>query len=130
METQIRVSAVVIKGDSFLVIKRAQKDEFGGLTWTLPCGRAEFGEKLEESIEREVKEETCLDAKTEKIIGKVWSSAKDGIWAIGICFLCRFESGEVRLSEEHNDYRWIKFSEIENADIEEWIREYARAALK
>jgi ADP-ribose pyrophosphatase YjhB (NUDIX family) len=130
MEIHIRVTAVVVKDDSFLLINRAQADEFGKFTWTLPGGRVRFGENLKEAIKREVKEETNLEVKVIKAIGNPWSSVKEKVWAIGICFLCKYTKGKLKLTEEHNDSLFLKFKDLRKAKIDKWIKDYAKASIK
>lgn len=78
----------------------------------LPGGKIKEGESnLTESLKREVKEETELEIE----IGDVFTT-----WMIefppdhrnqGKVFLvgykCKYLSGEVVLSEEHSDYKWV-----------------------
>jgi len=127
MEAHIRVTAIVVKGKSFLLIKRAQKDEFGKKTWTLPGGRVNLGENLEKAIKREVKEETNLDIRVIKPLG-TWSAVKDKIWAIGICFLCKYKKGKVKISKEHSDFLFLRLKELNKVKIEKWIKDYVKLA--
>jgi ADP-ribose pyrophosphatase YjhB (NUDIX family) len=66
MRTNQRVGAVVIKDNKILLIHRFRDGEE---YWVLPGGGVEEGESLEEALHREVKEETCLDLISFKLIG-------------------------------------------------------------
>jgi ADP-ribose pyrophosphatase YjhB (NUDIX family) len=63
---RVRTGALIFRRKSVLLVKQyvptLQKD-----VWLLPGGGVEFGEKLEEALKREVKEETLLDIETEKL---------------------------------------------------------------
>ena len=129
MKLQVGVSAVVVRGKKFLVIKRARPEEFGREgSWTLPCGRTEHGEGPNKTILREVKEETGLSVKAVKPID-VWSGTSKGAWRIVICFLCKYKGGKVRLSHEHTDYMWVPLG-TRSRKIEKWIRHHANLARK
>ena len=54
----VGVGAVVIVGDRIVLVRRAQPPLEG--RWSLPGGRLELGETLEEGVRREVLEETGL----------------------------------------------------------------------
>ncbi len=74
-------------------------------------GRVKPGQRFDESLLREIKEETGLEAK----IGRPfyvdeWRPEKNGeIWHIvGTFFECEVDSDQVQLSEDHDDYKWIE----------------------
>ena len=98
-------------------------------SWTLPCGRIETNENPNKAILREVKEETNLSVKVIKPLG-IWNCKKEDIWRVNVCYLCKYKSGKVKLSKEHNDFSWIKFKELKKAKLEKWIKDYARVANK
>ena len=86
--------------DKILLIKRATVP-FKGY-WALPGGKAEQGETVEQTIVREVKEETGLDI---AIISKVGEYHEQGVQG-GVeydyypaCFLVKTVGGEIKKQE-------------------------------
>jgi len=55
------VAAIIIKNKKVLLVKRKREPNKG--TWMLPAGFIDFGEHPEETVKREIKEETGLKAK-------------------------------------------------------------------
>lgn len=56
----VGVGAVVLHNDSILLVKRSGCPYRG--FWSIPGGRVEFGEKLEDAVKRELLEETGVEA--------------------------------------------------------------------
>ena len=54
-------SAIILKEKKIFLQKRSKYTKVFPLCWTVPGGRSEDGEKPEETVVREVKEETHLD---------------------------------------------------------------------
>ncbi len=92
-----------------------------GDTWTLPKGHVEKGETPEQAAEREVKEETGIEAKVEVPLGTVdyWFFSRSGEKLRRVHkdvhqFLLRAVGGDV---SDHNDEvleaRWVPSSEAE-----------------
>ena len=84
--------------------------------WDFPRGGIELGEKEEETIVREAKEETeitdliFLPNFREKIF---WFYKKDGrtIYKEAIFYLAETKTAEVKLSHEHIDFKWLPYAE-------------------
>jgi 8-oxo-dGTP diphosphatase len=64
------VGAVVLDGDGRLLLIRRGHDPHAGL-WSLPGGRVEDGETLEQAVRREVREETGLTVTVGDVVGQV-----------------------------------------------------------
>lgn len=101
------VKALVFKEGKFLVMHNNGVKEN---LWELPGGRMEFGETAEETLRREMLEETGLIVKPIKLLD-TWNLIKEDYQIAGIIYLCQLEEGEVRLSEEHDGYQWIDTDE-------------------
>lgn len=102
------IKAVILKDDKILVLKRSEE---ASDNWEIPGGRMEYGETIEETLHREVYEETRLKVKALRILN-TWNLIEVDRQISGIIYLCCYESGEVILSDEHKEYRWIEESEI------------------
>ena len=70
--------------------------------WALPGGRMEVGETVEQTIIREVKEETGLDVEISRVIGEyVETGVKDGVEYeyYPTCFAVKVVGGEIKRQE-------------------------------
>ena len=62
---QIRVTGILLRGEELLLVKQRVTSSRG---WSLPGGRVEQGEKLEEAMIREIKEETGLTVGVNRLL--------------------------------------------------------------
>ncbi len=72
-----------------------------------------FGELHEESLRKEIKEESNLEV--EKIIPIQVTTNYDKekeIYYLFIGFYCKAINSEVKISEEHSEYRWVTKDEF------------------
>jgi 8-oxo-dGTP diphosphatase len=84
--------------------------------WALPGGRVELGENVEQTIIREVKEETGLDVEVVRKIGEYHEQGtQDGIEYdyYPACFLVRVIGGEIRRQQsEIQDIQLFRVEDI------------------
>ncbi|MCC6021227.1 MAG: NUDIX hydrolase [Thermoproteaceae archaeon] len=67
MAPQVAVAALVVKNGAVLLVRRGQ--EPGAGKWSLPGGRVEPGERLEDAVLRELEEETGLRGVVKGLLG-------------------------------------------------------------
>jgi len=127
---RLAFKAVIKKGDKILVLKRAEKEDCFKEMWDIPGGRMEFGETPDQALRREVLEETGLAIRIIKPV-RMWTFFKNNksIQVVGITSLCEYESGEVKLSEEHVDFKWIRPEEISGYNTHEGIKKDVKTAF-
>ena len=106
------VKALILRDDKFLVM---HNNGIKADLWELPGGRMEFGETAEETLKREIMEETGLIVSPIKLLD-TWNLIKVDHQITGIIYLCSIEEGEVTLSEEHDSFKWIK-ADKESLDV-------------
>lgn len=125
MEKKFGVATkAIIKNENgkFLVLYKSETEEISPNEIDVPGGRMKFGEKAEESIKREVKEEVGINIEIVKPL-RVWGLIKDDLHLVGITFLAKYIDGEFMLSGEHTKYEWIDKEKILVGDYPEWIKE-------
>jgi 8-oxo-dGTP diphosphatase len=86
--------------DILLLIKRSTPPFVG--YWALPGGRAEQGETVEQTIVREVKEETGLNVEVVRKIGEYHEQGVQGGYEYDYypaCFLVKVVGGELKRQE-------------------------------
>ena len=72
---RLAVDAVLLHRQKLVLVRRG-KEPFKGW-YALPGGFLEFGERMEDAVEREVQEETGLDAEVERLLGVYGDPGRD-----------------------------------------------------
>lgn len=134
-------SAVVTLPDGKIVLhKRVDNNE-----WSLLGGGMEYGESISETILREVKEESGLCCRIEKLIG-VYTNPKHVIaysdgevrQEFSVCFHCEADAGLITVSDESKEVKAFDVNEIENLclhpaqriRIDDYLRGEAKAQVR
>ena len=104
---------MVYKGDMILVINRTKSD-WPGLSF--PGGHLEENETLEESVVREMKEETGLEIKNPKLCAiKEWDWG-NGVRYLGLLYKTNNFKGELKSSSEGKVF-WINKKDINKYEL-------------
>jgi 8-oxo-dGTP diphosphatase len=123
----IGVGAVIIRNGKILLEKR--KGEPGRNKWTIPGGLVELGESAEQTVIREVREETNLEVEEPKLIDVVNNITPDEDGRIKYHFLIvdyfvKLKGGKLKAADDAAELRWVRFSEVENYDLTKSFREF------
>ena len=109
-------SVVKNKKDEILVLRRHPKSKTNPHKWELPGGKIEKGEFFDEALIREVKEETDLDVK----VGDFCEAVQDDYphrRTVQLIMYAKDITGDVKISDEHDDWMWASIDEIKSLDI-------------
>ncbi|MBI4215002.1 NUDIX hydrolase [archaeon] len=85
-------------------------------TWTLPSGGMDENEDALKAVERELSEETGLKLKKAKQFHDREFTDRHGELRKGLSFLVEAD-GAVKLSEEHQAFKWVPVNEIEEYNL-------------
>lgn len=107
--------------ERFLAIRRSPLLHNRPEKWDLPGGNVSFGERHDESLRREIKEETTLDVgeiTPTQVVTNYDEATK--VYYLFIGYIAKALSADVQLSEEHTEYKWVtkgEFMGLESADF-------------
>ncbi len=118
----VAAKGIVLRDDgAVLLIKRAPDSVDPGC-WDLPGGKMGYGERLTDTLVREVREETGLTVTPTRAL-HVSHFTKEPFWVTCLTFLCPDFEGEVRLSDEHVEHAWVTVDDLRGRPYARAIRE-------
>lgn len=115
--------SLIIDGDKLLAVQRASTDSHNPSLWEAPGGKLDEGQDLHGAIEREVMEETGLLIRPIDSIAHFESQViggggrYNGMPYVVLFGLGTIIGGTLKLSEEHDDYRWCSYTEFMELDL-------------
>ncbi len=115
MKTHFVVTGLIINKGRVLILKKAPDDYNYPNKWSFCSGFVKEFEPAEESVLREIKEETGLTARIKqgpKIL-TVEDKEKQKRWVVAV-FLCETDSDKVKLCHENVDFGWITKDEADD----------------
>lgn len=123
---------VVNKNSKILALRRDPNDPRRPNCWDFPGGNYEIGEDVNESLIREVKEETNLTTKSIRpvYIASSMGVVYEGVTVFALCQACSNWEGQIKLSDEHVEYRWVtpeEFMELPTGDDGGFLKNSLRA---
>jgi len=116
--------AIISNNEGKILFLKRREDDFMGGILELPSGNVEKGEKVNEGLEREVKEETNLDVENIGMFVNTFdylsgSGKKSRQFTFEVNVI---KSKDIFLTE-HDEYYWLDYEEIkENKSITDEIK--------
>ncbi len=129
MIREYSIGAVVFNANQFLLLK------YGLGHWGLVKGHKEKGETDKETILRELREETGISqAKILKGFRESFSYhykfKGNSFFKTVICYLIKSKVKEIKISYEHDDYKWLSYDEAIKKATHEGPKTMMRQAKK
>ena len=116
--------AAIRHNNEYLITKRTRDPNKG--EWVFPGGFIEYEESAEESLLREIEEETGLkNIRIKEYLGSFVNHYGDIAIGIVMGYLDESEDRNVTLNEENSEYRWLPLDQIPHLAFED-----CRAALE
>jgi len=117
----VAVGAIVWKQERFLLIRRGKPPREGG--WSIPGGRQEAGETVQEAVHREIREEAGIEIDITAVAAVVDLIDRDET-ALNhhytvIDMLAEWRAGEARAGDDAMDTAWVALDEIGAYDLPE-----------
>src|SRR3989344_8166368 len=106
----VSIDAVIVKNGQILLIQRGVEPSKG--FWGTPGGYVGWDESAEETVKREVKEETSLDVIETKLVGVYSSPTRHPKQVINLVYLTKVNNGEPKHSDDATDARWFSLEEL------------------
>lgn len=122
----VGVGAVIVKDNKVLLIRRA--GEPGRGLWSIPGGLVELGERIKDAVRREVKEETGLDVKIDKLANVTEIITKDEKGRIKfhyviIDFFAIPLRGKLKPSSDALEAKWVEFKDLKKYSLTKTVEE-------
>ena len=115
------VAAVVWHEDRVLLVRRGKEPGLG--LWSIPGGAVRLGERLEDAVRRELREETGLDVRPVRIIHVVErilpEQGRIRFHYIIVDYLCTVDSGTLEAASDAREARWFLQEELPGLGLSE-----------
>jgi 8-oxo-dGTP pyrophosphatase MutT (NUDIX family) len=105
--------------------------------WGMPGGVQEIGESITQTVVREVREETGIDVEVTGLVGIYTDPGHVIAFSDGevrqefsLCFRTRPVGGEIAVSSESREVRWVPASQLGSLDVSVSTRRRLEDALR
>lgn len=102
----VAVAAIIRRGDRILAMRRSEHKDAGAGLWETLSGRVRHGEDPYDAVRREIEEECGLEVEVDPRPIDCYRALRRDVPMVLVVYGASWVSGEVRLSDEHDDFRW------------------------
>jgi len=123
----VGVGALIICNGKILLEKRG--NEPGKGKWSIPGGLVELGETVEQTVIREVKEETGLEVEKPEHVDVVDNVVLDEkgrtrFHFVIIDFSVKLKGGVLKAASDAEELKWVALDEVERCDLTKVFRAF------
>ena len=105
-EIWVASKSIIIFNKKVLLIQRSKNAGGGEYDWEIPGGSLKFGEDLLVGLCREIKEETGLSVRVDRLLYAMTALISPQRQIVGLTYLSYADADKITLSHEHIDYLW------------------------
>ena len=112
------VRLIIVNSEGKVLILKRHNSEYATGQWCLPGGKVDYGDTLEETVRKELREETSLTCTSARFLFFQDSLPLEAgkMHCINLYFECT-ATGEILLNEESSEFAWIGPSDITQYQI-------------
>jgi 8-oxo-dGTP diphosphatase len=131
----VNVEGAIFNNEKWLLIKRSEKEEHAGGTFSLVGGKVDkegnTTDILERTLKREILEEVGVEVINLRYVNSSSFVTDKGVHVVDVVFLCEHQSGEAyaKSPDEVADVVWLNTSQIvEDNTSPPYLKENIRLA--
>jgi 8-oxo-dGTP diphosphatase len=118
------VGAVVVNDGSLLLVRRGVAPEVG--RWSVPGGKVELGERVEDAVVLETREETGLEVACDSFLGFAQRIDASGHFVI-LDFLAHRVGGVLSAGDDAAEAAWVPLGKVQAADLVSGLGDFLRS---
>jgi 8-oxo-dGTP diphosphatase len=123
----VSAGAIIVRNGRILLEKR--KNDPGRGKWSIPGGIVELGETPEQTVIREVQEETGLVVDSPELVDVVSPVTLDESGRVKyhfviVDYLVKVKGGTARAASDAAKLEWIRLEEVEQRDLTKSFRDF------
>jgi 8-oxo-dGTP diphosphatase len=111
------------KDGEVLLLQRSKSSKTNPGRWELPGGKIDPGESFDTALNREIMEETGLVVRISHAAGTA-EQIVPGWHVVHLMMTGSAISGKIRISDEHEEYRWVGIDEVKHLPLADWFADY------
>lgn len=117
------------KEDKILVLKNSPKSKYNPSLWDLPGGEIECDETFEDSLKKDIYNETKLEINIKKHIGSI-EEEKDDNNIINLVILASPLNENVEVDKKYINYKWADLKRLKHLQLSPWLDKFLKKELK
>ncbi len=123
----VGTGALVLRDGELLLVRRGAQPGFG--KWSIPGGLVELGEKVQDAMMREVKEEVGFDVEAVRLMDVFDSITLDRggrvqYHFVVVNFLVRVVGGKLDTASDILEAKWVRLEDVEKHDLTKLFRSF------